>query len=324
MIWGRGSDNHSFQEVGIPTFNYWSTGKRAFYHQVEDAPDRISFLALNNVGGYAFDFIQYFANWDQQLIWPNQKEQTLMYSSAQINLNDFYIPPVWEEECLATEVFHSMALGPTKATLVQINSNCPYKDIAYWRDFCSRNGFIWGKNADDVKNAMRRKQFALIPALGFFQNPQTKVEDLPNLFDLGVKFIYIENEEVSNPALIELIKPANDLQMVFIYMNDDSIRSILPAQSRQVIIIDEVEEVLPEISPEDADNVRIALRDINYALKPVKGKNYEQIIYLDYLEYKDSDMQKTLHRLGLLQEAGFQRADLKYILGETILELMPK
>ena len=66
--WGMGGSDHAhFNEQGIPTIYFSSTGDHPWYHQFEDLPHTLNIASLQSMGDRAIALIETLANWKEPL-----------------------------------------------------------------------------------------------------------------------------------------------------------------------------------------------------------------------------------------------------------------
>jgi hypothetical protein len=312
-IWHGGSDNTSFQDKGVPTFNYWSSGDRPFYHHQEDLPALISPATLGKVGQEASNFIEYLANWEKPLITEDYKVRTWLYSAY-----GFWAFPLgksrsgkggdWVESCKGAHQ------SGTKFVMVSIGAEDPYGDVDYWKKSCEELGFSWATGKDAIRTAVRKHKLALLPVISELEGLDSAGIQLRNLAAMGVKVVYLGTAKSDCVKLKGMIRQAGDLEMVFLVNSD--LACLIPEKCKKAVLLQPGSLAIPLPNKDQLDNVRLVYLRQESLNSDSLGIVKQVAVLCHYGE--------TFHRdLLELEKAGFTGQDIVYMLGENLLEILP-
>lgn len=313
--WGNGSDNYSFHEKGVPTFNYWSRGERSFYHHQEDLPQTIRTEALGGVGRAAADFIAYLANWDKPLIQPHHRARTWLYSGYTINLRPIDARQTQDTSRLA-EMLNAEHLRGLKCATVGITAEAPYEQMDFWRQFCKEHGFAWASDASDIRDAIRKQQLSLLPIITELNSLDEGGLQLRNLKPLGAKIVYLPGSELDSARVAQCA----DLGMLFVV--NEANESGLPKSAKRLVLFGPEDE--PQLPGKDQlDNQRIAVSGGLNWLRPDSDRVAERAVYLNLNWGSSAEQEQSLRIIEELEQAGFTGDQIVYMLGENLLEILP-
>jgi len=313
--WGNGSDNNSFHEKGVPTFNFWSRGDRSFYHVTEDLPVTVSEASLGGVGRSAADFISFMAVWPQPLISAAHHAKTWLYSGLALNLKPITPDEIADTTALIAKLNEQFRIG-LKCATVGITSKMPYEQIEAWRQFCKDHDFVWATKADDIRDANRRHKLALLPVLCGLEGFDSPGSELANLKELGARVVML-SEDFPDSAQIQL---AADLGMLFVVSCGQEL--LLPEKAKRLIVCPECSELcLP--AAEELTNCRMAVSSGTEIPPPDSAQIAERALFLN-LNWENEKAQETsLHLIEDLEKSGYSGDQIIYMLGENLLEILP-
>jgi len=321
--WGYGSDNAYFEKWGVSSFNYWSSGSRPFYHHVEDLPDQISFDAVNNVGRMSFDFISFFADWDEPLVSEYLRTETLIKSAQSIDLSEpLRFGSDFNEESVLAE---SKALRKQglKSKLAGLSSDDLYRELDRWRTFCDEHDLSWITGGDQLNNAIRNEKFALFPVLCDIDKLNIDVLTLKTLFNLKVRTIYLDSDFVESGEDSVIVKTAYDLGAVFILRGGIAVPETIHDEAKIIRNFDDRSFEMVEAEDFNADNVRYVIRPGAVIDGEFLAENNRLFhLNLGWDDDMDSRMDEIDEYFGQIERAGLERRDIKYMLGDNVLELL--
>jgi hypothetical protein len=325
-IWHGGSDNSSFQDKGIPTFNYWSAGDHPFYHHQEDLPGKIAATTLGNVGTEAAHFITYMANWEKPVITENYKERTWLYSACRINLNPMYKnpdPPPRHplDNSLSVSFLDTLHDQGLKCVTASIGFNDPYSDVDRWKEICKKHDYVWALKADDIRQAMRQQKLAIMPRITYLPFMDSSGVQLRNLVQMGVKTINISGLGPDSVLGKNLIKMAADLGCVFIC--PDTFRDQIPTKARKILMFTDTTKLPALPGKVDLGKIRWMLSDNFKGLGPDSAGTTQRVAGFGMMDYEVEYGPKSLQMIKNLEQAGFSGQDIVYMLGENLLEILP-
>ena len=312
--WGYGSDQAYFERWGVCSFNFWSSGRRPFYHHVEDLPDQMSFDAVNNTGRIAEDIIKFWCDWENPMVKEHQRARTLLYSAQSlsidaINRGDFAIDAELVEQVM------KLRNNGLKGSLVKVRIENAYREFDEWGVFCEENGFSYIDDGSKLNSAIRAEKFALMPVLSDIGELGEGYESkIRNLYKMGVRSVYITKNDTSFVDLSEVLKLANELGYVFVCDDSDFDEGILPEDCRKLLSgkgydINECD-----------DECKIVVRPENGANRIDPGNIRHLHLNPDWGNVKSISM--TLELIEDLENSGVARDDIKYLLGDNLLELL--
>jgi len=314
--WGNGSDNYSFHEKGIPSFNFWSRGDRSFYHVTEDLPVSVTEAALGGVGRAAADFISFMSAWPEPLITSNHRAKTWLYSGLTLNLNSITPEEIADTTALIKKLNEQFLLG-LKCATVGITAEMPYEQINSWRRFCQDHDLIWATKSDDIRDANRRHKLSLLPVISDLNGLH---EHLANLHELGAKLVLL-SEEFPDSAKIQC---AADLGMLFLASCGQEL--LLPESAKQLIVCNDCcggcqEPCLP--MADELGYLRVALTPGMIIPSPDSAMIAERSLFLN-LNWENEKAQETSLRLiEELEKSCYSGDQIIYMLGENLLEILP-
>jgi hypothetical protein len=293
---------------------------------VEDTPDKISLQSLSNVGSYSADFIEYFANWNEPLVENNYSCRTLLYSSFAINLHPISLPKS-KRISQTVEHLNSLRLQGFKGSLVEINAKKAYDDISFWRNFSADNHFLFAESADAVKNSARKQKLALIPVLCEVEKLNREelsaiADNLSNFLDLGLRIVYIREGSAQSETLKDFLQEASRAGMVLAYKQNTEISKMAPLDAKKLIIANEFSQSSLDTANTNLSLVRIGLPLTNVEITPDMKLPLDEILYL-YISVDISKINDVIANLKKLRDSGFKPDEIKYMLGENLLELLP-
>jgi len=315
--WGYGSDNGPFERWWLPSFNFWSSGARYFYHQVEDLSQYISPPAIGNTGRISGEIIAFFANWDKPLLEYENRSRTVLFAASTVNIYPINYNDFTDEQTLIDSL-KSLRHQGLKCSFAALESNNAFADYDRWRSFCLRNNFRFIEDGGQLNNAIRQEKFALFPVLTDINSLDNSGADLRNLCKLGLKtiaFLDLPQDSAKIPAVIE---QAAGLDMAFIVPQDGFAVKYIPSSTRQIVI-------LPPGGALESDSAKTRCRYVFSA-------DFSEI------EFTSSSMMRRYHlnpywscpqkiletRLYItsLEKRGLKRQDIKYLLGDNLLEIL--
>ena len=321
--WGYGSDNAYFEKWGVSSFNYWSSGSRPFYHHVEDLPDQMSFEAVNNVGRTAYDFILFFADWDKPLVSEYQRTETLIKSAQSIDLSEplRFGDDFGEDEILAEiKLLRKQGL---KCKLAGLHSDDLYRELDRWQTFCDENDLQWITGGEQLNNAIRKEEFALFPVLADIDKLTIEVLTLKTLFNLKVRTMYLEGDFEESAEDSVMLRKAYDLCSVFILGGNITMPESLPEDARIIRNFDDSSRELIEAGDFARGKVKIVIgtgADIPGDFLAENNRLFH--LNLSWEEDIDHRMSEIDAYFGKMEEAGLERREIKYMLGDNVLELL--
>ena len=319
--WSYGSDNTYYEKWGVSSFNYWSSGSRPFYHHVEDLPGMMSFDAVNNCGRLSYDFISYFSDWEKSLVSEYNRSRTLLYSAHTIDLS----PPLYlPEDTLHGKITDEIKLLRSrglKSRLAGLHADDLYAELDGWRTFCDDNGLRWITGGDQLNNAVRNEKFALFPVLCDIENLNLDPVTLKTMDHLRVRTIFIDHDFTAADSLAEILILAGELGMTFILGPEFTAFDALPAGARIVRYYD---DSCPDlISAEDFDDEKMRfIMQIGAAVPLALLTENDRLFHLALAWSGDYSPEKIDKYFKLLEQDGLERSDIKYLLGDNLLELL--
>lgn len=315
--WGAGSDNHHFEQWGVPAFNGWSSGPRPFYHQIEDLPKSLSYDAVTNTGRLDGDFIAFFANWDKAILNEHYRARTILFSAEMISLKPEEKPEDSLAFCARIKELRSMGL---KGAPVFIDGDEPYDSFDYWNKLCKENDMRFITNGNELNGCVRAEKMALIPALGdinFFRSAGT---ELRNLQKMGVRIIFIDDASLDSAKAAELLPLAADLGMAFVYHAGYRYGNLIPEKAKRIILHRGAGE-LPVIGKETAKSARIAISPSLEELPADIVSNNRNYFIVPNWESPD-EIEAAYRTIEKLESMGIERDDIKYMLGKNLIEVI--
>ncbi|MBC8277579.1 MAG: M28 family peptidase [FCB group bacterium] len=321
--WGYGSDKAFFEKWGVSSFNYWSSGSRPFYHQAEDLPDQISFDAVNNVGRMSYDFISFFADWEEPLVSEYLRTETLLKSAQSIDLSEplRFGNDVFEEEILAE--IRGLRKQGLKSKLAGLHGDDLYRELDRWRTFCDENDLRWITNGDQLNSAIRKEEFALFPVLCGIDKSDIDVLTLKMLFDLEVRTIYLDDDFEESGEDSVILKTACDLGVVFILGGGAKLPEVIPGDARVIRNFDDASIPMVEAEDFNADKVRYVIRPGAVVPGEFLAEN-DRLFHLNpgWGDSAESRIGAIDEYFGQIEGAGLERRDIKYMLGDNVLEML--
>jgi hypothetical protein len=321
-IWHGGSDNSSFQDAGIPTFNYWSSGDRPFYHHQEDLPGQIATTTLGKVGQEASNFIQFMANWEKPVITENYKERAWLYSACSIFLNGYGRPPLQEVDVWAETMKNNHDQQGLKCAVVSISPEDPFGDVDFWRQFCKNHNFSFVTGKDGIREAMRKQKLAVLPVISNIAVMDVEAVYLRNLAMMGIKIASVGQAETDSSKRAKAINEAAELGMTFIC--EAALRHLLPQKSKRILVYSNLPDKVDLPAKEELDKVRLVFPyNLETAfdhetIKPDSGGIVSRVVALDF--WTNGPLSGSLIKL---EQAGFSGQEIVYMMGENLLEVLP-
>lgn len=320
-IWRNGSDNHSFETAGIATFNFWSSGERFFYHQIEDLPEAISPTVLGNVGREAADFIAYLADQDQPLLSARMTCRNHLFSAITVNLEPLRLQDAGSAQELQRRRWRGL-----DCQTVAVASDSPYSDVERWRRFCAGNQLRFAQGSGDVKAAVRNQQPALLPVL---TEPQRlSRETMKNLRDLGVKTVFALNADSARSEWSDAVLTACELDLLIVCSRRTAEQ--LPKEARCAVIPDEGGIGAALSNAKIRKNRRIWVDSGSLNVEQCRELTEEmretaaRTLFLDADWETESGQAALLKFIEEMEEAGFGGTQIEYLLGENLLDILPE
>ncbi len=321
-IWRNGSDNHSFQQKGVPTFNYWSRGERSFYHLQEDLPQTVSARALGGVGRAAADFIAFLADWEKPLLKEHYRARTYLYSAYAIDLHPISLPAA-EDSAALSEMLNARRCLGLKCATVAISSVTPYEDVDFWRNLCAEKGFKWSTNAEEIRAGIREQKLALLPVITDLAAFDSGGAALRNLQKLGAKTVLLRGEPADSASGSCLLRQCSDLGLLLLVPEASPWKSLLPPDSRKAIHTTNISEEMSLHAQEEAKKWRLVTAE-PLQLEPDSAGTLEKTLYLSLKWGNQADREQSLLLIEELEKAGFTGQQIVYMLGENLLEILPE
>jgi|GEM_PF-251690 len=315
--WGYGSDNGPFERSDLPSCNFWSSGSRPFYHQVEDLPQSISPAAIGNTGRISGEIIEYFANWDKPLIEEDSRARSLLFSASTINVFPLNYQEFPDESALIDRL-KALRYRGLKCSFISLESNSIFKDYDRWRNFCEKNNFRFIEDGNQLNSAIRQEKFALFPVLTDIIGLDDYGVDLRNICKLGVKTIAFFVTPADSVKLRLVIEQASGLDMAFVCPYDSPAESFVPNDSRQIVILSSSGTVTP-------DSAKIRCKYIVGTDFPAASFAAPQTMrryHLNPIWNSQEDMVIVRTYISDLENQGTKRPDIIYLLGDNLLEVL--
>jgi hypothetical protein len=320
-IWRNGSDNHSFETAGIATFNYWSSGERSFYHQIEDLPEAISPTVLGNVGREAAEFIAFLADRDHPLLKAQMIARNRLFSAITLDP-----APLRVQDAGSAEELRRRRQRGLDCQAVAVSADSPYADIESWRHFCAENRFRFAQGSGDVKAAVRNQQLALLPVL--VEPERLSREAWQNLRDLGVKAVSLSDSESDSATRSNVVQAVRDLDLLVVCSRATA--GQLPDDVRCAIVCDgdDFDAALSEA--QDRKNRRVWVPFGSRAAEPCRAMTADvreaavRTLFIGAAWDGASEQAGLLDFIEELEEAGFSGTQIEYLWGENLLEILPE
>jgi len=319
--WSYGSDNYSFYNEGIPAFNCWSSGSRSFYHHVEDLPSSLNVEALHNVGRLSGKAIEFISNWEKPLISTNYPIRTLISSSCafELTLHDTYLE--LDKEPLKDRL-ESLREKGVKLAFVKINSLDPYQDFSDWQCFCNDSGYSFVRDANDINNAFRHQKLALFPVIADLAGMNETQMDI--FSELGVKCVWLSSNGLESSEVKNQLTSAAERDMVFFIDAGSIWMDILPEKAVKMVIVNS-DDFSHELLERIEDNSKlIIIPGSKFEFLPDDIEEISEKTAIGFDWYAENVSATTAEFLNVLGDRGISKNQLKYMLGENLLDALPK
>jgi hypothetical protein len=248
-------------------------------------------------------------------------QRTLLFSAYSVNLICLNKPESIQDPDLLAKS-RSLHNKGVKWALAGISATDPYAQFDLWQNFCDSNEFMMVSSAEGIKNAFRKQKFAFLPVITDFDQLDENGSELRNLFNLGVKSVWLNKELKVDDRSRYLLEEISKLGMVCFIEPEASILDSIPENTRLVKFIPE-DETIPIPSAEDLINIRLLVNCPNPALSPDSADVLSHAVILNIPWDNEDQPLNSLKIVAELQQAGFTNEQIRYMLGENLLNILP-